>query len=282
MYSWGKDIARWVVGETLYLSVPFTWLVDDALAEAQRWRDKRHSPAHVGGPGLMEPTDCPGFSPVIFHNPCATFTTRGCPNRCPFCAVHKLEPDFYEIPDYRPAPLICDNNLLAASREHLELVVKRQQRFELTDFNQGLEARLFTKDVAQLLGQLRCKVRFAFDRWPQEAAVRKAIDLARRYTTNEIGVYCLIGFKDTPEDARARLEMVRSWGVRPNPMRYQPLDAKKKNEYLAPGWTIREMRKMQVYYSRLVWYDHIKYEDFRETGQLGMELGEDDASSAGE
>ncbi len=242
----------------LYISVPFTWLMDEArqLAAAHK------GCAIIGGPGTMAPSECPGFEPILFHNPAATFTTRGCPNRCPFCAVPRLEGDFREIPDFRPAPVICDNNLLAASKQHLERVVDKLKVFPLVDFNQGLEARRFTPEVADLLAGLRCKVRFAFDRLGAETAVADAVKLCRKRTTRDIGVYVLIGFNDTPEEARYRLEKVRGWGIRPNPMRYQPLDAAQKNAYVAPGWTELELARMVRYYSRLRWLEHIPYDDF--------------------
>ncbi|GAH32896.1 unnamed protein product, partial [marine sediment metagenome] len=153
--------------------------------------------------------------------------------------------------------------LLAASRNHIDCVVDAVKSFPFVDFNQGLEAKRFTPEIADLFGKLRCKVRFALDTWGAEKVVKEAIDLCRRRTTKDIGVYCLIGYKDTPDDARARLELVRSWGLRPNPMRFQPLDAKKKNQYVAPGWTAKELLKMTEYYSRLRWFEHIPYEDFR-------------------
>ena len=259
MYQWRKGIASWKCGETLYISVPFTWLMD----EAEKIASLHRGPVIIGGPGTMKPNqECPGFDPLMFHNPAATFTTRGCPNQCPFCAVPILEPEFREIPDFRPAPVVCDNNLLAASKKHLERVVDRLKSFPLVDFNQGLEARKFTPEVADLLGQLRCRVRFSFDWIEAEAEVKRAVDLCRERTTKDIGIYVLIGFNDTPEEARYKLETVRSWGIRPNPMRYQPLDAKRKNEYVAPGWTELELARMMDYYSRLRWYEHIPYEDF--------------------
>jgi len=259
VYQWRKGIASWKCGDTLYLSVPFTWLTE----EAEKIASLHRGPVMIGGPGTMKPTECPGFSPLLFHNPAATFTTRGCPNRCQFCAVPILEPEFKEIPDFRPAPVICDNNLLAASRKHLERVVDREKVFRLVDFNQGLEARKFTPEVADLLGQLRCRVRFSFDWIEAEAEVKRAVDLCRERTTKDIGIYVLIGFNDTPEEARYKLETVRSWGIRPNPMRYQPLDAVKKNAYVAPGWTELELARMVDYYSLLRWYEHIPYEDFK-------------------
>lgn len=266
MYQWRKGIAQWAVGDRLYISVPFTWLMAEAEQLAKEWKGR----AIIGGPGIMKPTKCDGFEPVLFHNPCATFTTRGCPNACPFCAVPKLEGDFKEIKNFRPAPVVCDNNLLAASMKHLDRVVHSLKQFRFVDFNQGLEARLFTPTIADLLGNLRCKVRFAFDSWGQEAKVKDAIDLCRERTTKHIGIYVLIGYKDDPESARARLELVKSWGLRSAPMRYQPLDAVKKNCYLAPGWTEKEMRKMVYYYFKQRWLAHVPYAEFQATAQLEL------------
>lgn len=259
MYNWRKDIATWEVGKTLYISVPFTWLVDKAQALADKWKGK----AIIGGPGLMKPTECEGFEPLLFHNPCATFTTRGCPNSCSFCAVPRLEGGLREIKDFRPAPVICDNNLLSASRQHIERVVEAIKQFPFVDFNQGLEARRFTPAIADLFGKLHCKVRFAFDTWGSEKAVTEAVRLCQERTTKNISVYCLIGYKDKPDDAKARLELIRSWGVYPNAMRYQPLDAKEKNSYVAPDWTERQLLDMSRYYNRLAWLEHIPFEEYR-------------------
>ena len=265
MNNWRKGIAHWQVGKTLYISVPFTWLV----ADAERMAREHKGPSLIGGPGLMKPTECPGFEPILFHNPCGTFTQRGCPNRCPFCAVWRLEPEFIELPNYRPAPVICDNNFSACTRKHQEIVVQKQKQFPLTDFNQGLEARKFTPELADLLGTIKCKVRFAFDSWADDADVYDAVKLCRERTTKDIGIYCLIGFNDDPDSARLRLELVRSWGIRPNPMRYQPLEATQKNQFVHPNWTAGELAKMAHYYSRLRWTEGEPYE--RETEQMAFD-----------
>lgn len=270
MTGWPKSIVTWAMGKTLYISVPFTWLVADAENLARQWKGK----VQIGGPGLMTPTECPGFDPILFHNPLATFTTRGCPNRCGFCAVPVLEGEFREVENFRPAPIVCDNNLLAATRRHLERVVDSLTVFPFVDFNQGLEARRFTPEIADLLGRLKCKVRFAFDSWGNETVVADAVALCRERTTKDIGIYCLIGYRDDPDSAKARLELVRSWGLWPNPMRFQPLDATEKNCYIAPNWTEQKLIDMMRYYSRLRYLEHIPFEDYNATPkeQLGLEI----------
>jgi hypothetical protein len=215
---------------------------------------------------------CP-VEPLLFHNPLATFTTRGCPNHCGFCAVPKLEPGYRELPDFRPAPFVCDNNLLAASQAHFDRVIDRLKAMPFVDFNQGLEARLLKPHHARRLAELRqVKIRFAFDHISNETAVADAITLCRAHGLKDFGVYVLIGFRDTPDDAMYRLDKVREWGIRPNPMRFQPLDALTKNQYLAPGWTEKQIGRVVRYYSRLRWLEHIPFEDY---GRAEMPLFEE-------
>ena len=268
--TWTKDIAKWEIGRILYLSVPFTWLLPAARSAAQA----HPGPVQAGGPAVQLMPDflagiavvnqpCP-VEPLAFHNPFATFTSRGCPNSCPYCAVPQLEGGLVELREWRPAPIICDNNFLASSRKHFDRVIDRLKSFPGVDFNQGLEARLLKPHHARRLAELKKpKIRFAFDRLAEESEVFKAIQLCRRQGLTDFGVYVLIGFQDTPDEALYRLKKVQEWGIRPNPMRYQPLDSLVKNEYIAPGWTDQQLKNMMRYYSRLRYIEHIPYSDYR-------------------
>ena len=272
MTPWAKRVICWKCADTLYLSVPFTWLLPEAEGLADQYR--LHAGAGkvvAGGPAVKlygapwadeTPAECP-FDVLAMHNPLATFTTRGCPNRCAFCAVPRIEGEFRELPTWKPAPIVCDNNLTAASRGHWERVIESLRPFPLVDFNQGFEARRFTIWQADLLAKLRmAKIRFALDSSREEGAVYGALQTCRKAGLRDFGVYVLIGFNDTPDDALHRLELVRSWKIRPTPMRYQPLDTLVKNGYVAPGWPAYELRRMMQYWSRLRVYEHIPYADF--------------------
>lgn len=267
MHTWGKSIAKWKIGRTLFLSVVFSWDIPEAVAIAREYKGR----VVVGGPavtlnpnpfdGVATISNGPpkGIEPILFHNPLATFTTRGCPNSCGFCAVPKIEPEYKELPVFRPAPTICDNNFLAASVAHQERVVESVKHFPLVDFNQGLDA-----SVADRLSKLRLQARFAFDHISDETAVADAIELCRERVTKNISVYVLIGYNDTPEDAFYRLEFVRSRKCNPIPMRYQPLNAEKKNEHVHRAWTDRELRAMVKYYFRLSYWGGTPYHEWME------------------
>ena len=266
MKQWRKGIATWEVGRTLYISVPFTW----NLEEAEKLRSEHKGPVKIGGPAIGVPTECEGFEPILFHNPCATFTSRGCPNNCGFCVVSCLEPEFFELEYFRPAPIICDNNFLACSVSHIDRVVESVKGYQKVDF-QGIDANYVTPEKADLLGKTKSILHIGFDH-RNEGKVYDAVKLLQERSTKDIVAYVIIGYQDTPEEAYYRLELARSWGIKPFPMRYQPLDAKKKNSYVAPGWTEKELRKMSRYYSRLNWLEQIPYSEYQVTAQSEMIL----------
>lgn len=264
MYNWRKGIAQWRVKDTVYLSVVFSWDLEKAL----RIQEQSKLRVIIGGPaaklaGIESPEPLP-FSPLQFHNPLATFTTRGCPNKCEFCAVPKIEGDLRELPSWEIKPVICDNNLLAASQRHFDRVIDSLKSLPYVDFNQGLDSDLFTNHHARRMGELKAvKVRFAFDHVNYEASVIEAIERARSHALKDIGVYVLFGFNDTPEDARYRLEKIRELKIRPNPMRYQPLTCEKKNSFVDEGWTKKQLEDTERYYSRLRFLEHIPFEEYR-------------------
>src|SRR5215472_4963504 len=131
--AWVGGLAEWREGETLYLSVAFTWKIHEAFsraifAKAQGLR------VVAGGPALFLPqmqkhladvAEVGGDFPdaIARHNPLATMASRGCPVGCWFCIVPKMEGrEFTLLPDFVPRPVLGDNNLSglpAAYQDHI-------------------------------------------------------------------------------------------------------------------------------------------------------------------
>jgi NADPH-dependent glutamate synthase beta subunit-like oxidoreductase len=79
---------------------------------------------------------------------------------------------------------------------------------------------------------------------------------------NRIRVYVLIGFNDTPADALYRLRTVRGLGVKPSPMRYQPLDSQRRNQHVGEHWTHRELTRYMRYWSNLRFVEAVPFEEW--------------------
>lgn len=113
------------------------------------------------------------------------FLTRGCPNRCKWCVVPKKEGkitpymDIEEIAvNGRKNIILMDNNVLASDYglQQIEKIVSMDVR---VDFNQGLDARLVTDDIAQLLARVKWMncIRFGCDTPGQIAECERATAL---------------------------------------------------------------------------------------------------------
>jgi len=270
--NWSGGYIEWIDGNTAYISVVFSWLLGKAFQRAI-WLKMQGYEVRAGGPAvsynpkfLSSVAEIGGEVDALSrHNPEATFTTRGCIRKCSFCIVSKIEPEYKELSDFPIRPIVCDNNFLASSRKHFDLVIDRLKPIKGIDFNQGLDARLLTKYQAERLAELDLYcVRLAWDHVGIEKDIMRSIDLllAAGIPKNKIRCYVLIGFDDTPKDALYRLQTLKDLGLWPNPMRYQPLNAVRRNEYIASGWTERQLRNYMRYWSRLRWLEHIPFADY--------------------
>ncbi len=279
MTTWPKEPLIWYADGREHISVVFTYQLPWVRRYCQQTnltRGYEHPPI-VGGPAVkMMPeylggvaeigADIPGM--MQRHNPLAWQSTRGCVNRCGFCAIPKIEGEFRELPrsEWHPGPLICDNNLLAASRPHFDAVIDALKPFSGIDFNQGLDARLLTPHHASRIAELRLhRVRLAWDHIKTEGAVMDAIATLRQagVPKSKVGCYVLIGFHDTPDDALYRLETLMRLGVQPNVMRYLPID-KTVRRYVDPTtpWTDDELIRYMRYWNNLRYVRSVPFAHF--------------------
>ena len=244
--DWQKVPVYLNLKSKVYVSVVFTW----HLKLVREFAISTKKRITVGGPAVkIMPdyfSDLPNVKvgirpPINFieaHNPLATFTTRGCPNTCTYCAVPKLEPEFIELQNYPIKPLVCDSNFLAASQCHIESFISKAEQLPFVDFNQGLDARLFTEEHAKLFKRLpRPIIRFAMDTKDREGDTFRAIGLCKKYGFNNIAIYILINHEETPDEALYKLEYIKSLGVNTFPMRYQPLWSLEYNEHVSDKWS---------------------------------------------
>lgn len=186
------------------------------------------------------------------------FTSRGCINRCPFCLVPKLEGEmrsvlkdpFSHIHPEHTRVILWDNNFLALTdwEEKIRLLSESNKWI---DFNQGLDARLMTKDKAEALATLKIKdIKMAYDGTHEKNAVHRAVELLEDagFSRRKISFYTLYNFYDdisrfydTPDEFYARVTDIIDMGCASYPMRYVPLMALSKNDYVSPFWRVDQL-----------------------------------------
>ena len=200
--------------------------------------------------------------------------TRGCSNKCPFCAVPKLEPAFVDYVDIKPWVqgvrdkhgekqhlLLLDNNVLASPRladivADIKAVgftvgAKLGGRSRYVDFNQGLDARLLTKQKMDLLAEIPVNpFRLAYDSTAIRATYEKAVRLVAAAGIRNISTYVLYNYKDSPQDfwdrLRHNVELSAELNVRISsfPMKYIPV-TRKDRKHVGPHWNARFLRSIQ-------------------------------------
>jgi len=202
------------------------------------------------------------------NNASFAYMTRGCPNRCSFCAVSKLEPEYvdfiplkHQLSSNKKDLILLDNNVLA-SKNFSQIIdeikecgftkgtrLGNAQRY--VDFNQGVDALLLNDEKMELLSQLPLKpLRIAFDNIKFAKIYMEKIRLAHEYGIRHLSNYILFNFADRPEDFYKRLqiniELNEELGLSifSFPMKYVPLNAKDR-KYIGPNWTKTQLRGIQ-------------------------------------
>lgn len=139
--------------------------------------------------------------PSIDNKTAYGFLTRGCPNRCKWCIVPKKEGDIKPYMDVeeiaingRTNLILMDNNILASDYglEQIEKIVRLKLK---VDFNQALDARLVTDDVAKLLAKVKWikRIRFGCDTPGQISDVERAIAMINKHGyKGEYFLYCIL------------------------------------------------------------------------------------------
>lgn len=211
------------------------------------------------------------------------YASRGCIRKCHFCGVPKLEGPQRDVTSLagqitaiaerhgeKRDLLLMDNNVVASPR-FKELIseirdlgfgagAKLRRPGERTasqrrvDFNQGVDARILSKDPMYLreLSTICLRpLRIAFDHLGLKGPYEKAVRIAHEYGLHELSNYMLYNFHDSPADLFERMRLnvllneelgVRIWSF---PMRYQPTDRPDRG-YIGEKWTRYQLRSLQI------------------------------------
>lgn len=153
------------------------------------------------------------------------FTSRGCIRKCPFCIVPEKEGKFrpvqhpQEFHDPRFKKIVfLDNNILASKEWFFEVTDWVLANGLKVDFNQGLDVRLFDKDIVNRLKELKWidAVRIAFDNTAYRPAVEAGLDMmqAAGFAMHNIQVYVYVDSDADYDDAVARCRIIKGKGAR--------------------------------------------------------------------
>jgi len=209
------------------------------------------------------------------------FSSRGCIRKCPFCIVPKMEGKYRAIyrsvmdfvyPGHKTL-VLWDNNFLVSpfAKEILTELIEHKIK---PDLNQGIDARLMTDEIAELLVKAKPEtIHMAYDWVNERPYIYRAVEMLSKkgYSRREMIFYTLYNFYDpvhkhgdTPDDFLKRLKDLMQLGVCSYPMRFTPLDSLEKNKFVSPLWTEKQLdlvvkaRSILGFGGALIPYDYFK------------------------
>lgn len=194
--------------------------------------------------------------------------------------LHSLIYDFYEkltnkddsYQVYQIIELYHIKKLLTSKKENLlkayeeikpyyDKYFKPSPRQRYVDFNQGVDARLFTEEKARLLASIAIRpLRIAFDNIKTLPAYEKALKWSANAGIRHFSNYLLYNFTDKPVDLYKRLEINVNLcdelhvNIYSFPMKYHPLrreagseiDFSHNRDYIGKYWNRKYIRAVQA------------------------------------
>ena len=131
----------------------------------------------------------------------------------------------------------------------------RAGRLRYVDFNQGVDARLFTEDIVSLLAEIPVRpLRIAFDDIKTEKAYIRALKMSVDHGIKDFSNYLLYNFKDKPEDLYYRLRInvglceELNVSIYSFPMKYHPITGEHSHDrdYIGEHWNRKYIRAIQA------------------------------------
>jgi hypothetical protein len=259
--------------DEIYVTSLFTWAWKPVWESIQYYKAQfPKAPIHLGGiyasllpdharlsgasdvhVGLHHQAEnhIPNYDLVPEWDTSLLFASRGCIRKCGFCAVPKLEGKpsniRYEIQDLMPPRhkrvAFFDNNILAVENWKQTFAAAADLN-KIVDFNQGIDARLVSDEVAETISNMRFElIRMAYDFIGIRQFVERAINTFALHGVErrKLIFYTLFNYVDSPKDFFHKVRDLLNWGAVSYPMRFEPLCTLEKGKYVAPKWTAKEL-----------------------------------------
>lgn len=244
--AWHKqqgDDVEWWIGlkkyDRVYMSKVFTFSPDiDAVIQAEEivrggtgYKDYRNLPPEIE-------LTFPDYSIYPDCKHAIGFLTRGCIRSCPWCIVPKKEGyirpalTWQEIkrPDSRKI-VFLDNNVLACDHG-IEQIEEMGNESVWVDFNQGLDARLITPEIARLLSRLKWIrfVRLSCDTEQMLPVIEQATSYLREAGVAPSRFWSYMLIKDDLKEAERRALKLESMGITPFAQPYRDYSGMEPDE----------------------------------------------------
>jgi len=204
------------------------------------------------------------------------FTTRGCIRNCKFCVVPQKEGgiravgDLLEIWDTKAKEVVLYDNNILAMPEHFAYICSQARENKICiDFNQGLDHRLLTQEVVDILKSIsHHEYRFAFDHPSLVKTVDRAIGLLQANGINRCSWYVLVGFDTTLDEDLFRLNYLRDRNQIAFVQRYRKdgvkVDIKKQRQLTA----LARWANQHHIYRGMTWEQFLKHPENKGYAQL--------------
>lgn len=169
--------------------------------------------------------------------------TRGCPNRCPWCVVPKMDgnevrhvADLADFWDGQKVVRLLDDNIMADADEFCR-DCERLSNAGVHVIWEALDIRLITDETAQALASVKNEksIHFAWDSHAQDDAVPHGVECLKRNGIRpyRLMFYVLVGFNSTPEYDMHRIMTLHEMGCHPFVM---PFDKSDRYQHHLARW----------------------------------------------
>lgn len=212
----------------------------DFTPEPEYWPDCE---IRRGGTGydLHARLDLPDYERIMpdyslypdFHYAMGRFT-RGCPNRCPWCVVPKMDgnqvrhvADLNDFWQGQEVVRLLDDNLMADHDEFCR-ACEQLSKAGVHTIWEALDIREVTDETAKALASVRQEksIHFAWDSHAQDDAVPRGVEILKRNGIRpyRLMFYILVGFGTTREYDMHRITEVDRLGANPYVMPFDKSD----------------------------------------------------------